>query len=224
MDDRTTSGLRACATNNGALAAMLLACLAGCSEKLTTKRWMEDVKLDDGTIIQVQREVTFNESNALGGGAYNSVEQASTIHFTGNLENFPPWSVPLLAHTLYKDTSTQEWVVVAITSSCDVWHARGAPNPPYWEYRLGSHGWRQVPLSAASVGHRSNLLRRYQKDLPTGTITLSQKDALQTEEKTLEQMTKPERTFRLVLGERDEEGYGCGKSTGVPSNGDTQSR
>ena len=180
------------------------AVLVGCSAKVTTKEWVEEVQFDDGSMIRIQREVTFNETNALGGGAYNSVEQASTLKFTGDLAGLPAWSVPLLAHTLYRDAATMDWVVVAITSSCDVWHALGAPNPPYWEFRLGATGWREVPLSSASVGRRSNLLRRYQLELPSGLISVAQKAQMDKDIKRLDQMTKPERMFRIVLGDTEQ--------------------
>jgi hypothetical protein len=178
------------------ITAMAVLMLASCSESITTRRWTEDSK-----VIRIQREVTFNETDALGGGAYNSVEQASVLRFTGENASLPAWNVPLLAHTLYRDLATGEWVVVAITSSCEVWRARGAPNPPYWEYRLGPQGWRQVPLSPASTGRHRNLLSRYQLELPMGLITLPQKAELDKDIKTLEQMTMTERKYRIVMAE-----------------------
>ncbi len=89
-----------------ALSTIVLVPLLSCCASHSTKRWTEEIKLDDGTIMQVQREGRFNETNALGGGAYNSIEQDSSIRFTGTLAALPPWSVSLRAHTLYKDSST----------------------------------------------------------------------------------------------------------------------
>ena len=49
------------------LASIVLVPLANCSARDSTKHWTEEVTLDDGSVILVRREVTFSETNALGG-------------------------------------------------------------------------------------------------------------------------------------------------------------
>jgi hypothetical protein len=128
----------------------------------THRSWTEDVLLEDGLSIVVKRSVTLNESNSWSGDAHNATELEATIAFTGELKGLPVWSVPLMALVLYRDAAAQgQWVVVATTTTCDVWSARGEPRPPYWEFRLGEAGWQETPLSASSLGRSTNLYLRY---------------------------------------------------------------
>jgi hypothetical protein len=126
------------------------------------KIWTEDILLDDGSTIVVKRSVTFNESAAWGGGSYNAVETAATLTFTGELAKLPSWNVPLRPMVLYRDkTAGDQWVIVAYSTSCEVWSARGEPVPPYWEYRLTEAGWKEVPLSKSSMGRTGNVFTGY---------------------------------------------------------------
>ncbi len=139
------------------------------------RRWTEDVLLDDGTTIVVKRSVTFTESNSWSGDAYNAIESAATIAFTGDLTALPPWSAPLMALVMYRDAATEEWVIVATTTSCQVWNRRGFPPSRYWEYRLSHREWREVSLTPASIGRSANLLHRYQERLGTKHITIAER-------------------------------------------------
>lgn len=126
------------------------------------RSWTEEVLLEDGSTIVVKRSVTFSESNSWSGDAYNATELSATIAFTGDLQNLPVWNVPLMPLVLYRDTAAQgQWALVASTTTCDVWSTHGEPRPPYWEFRLGKAGWREVPLSAASLGRPTNLYLPY---------------------------------------------------------------
>lgn len=67
----------------------------------TTRHWTEDVLLDDGSTVVVERSV-----------AFNAVETEATLAFTGKESGLPVWSAPLMALLLYRDPATQEWVIV----------------------------------------------------------------------------------------------------------------
>jgi len=155
--------------------------LAGCSISGSDRRWTEDVQLDDGRMIQVKREVAFVESNAIGGGAYNAVETSSSIEFTGDLSTVRTWRESLMALVLYFDKSTQEWVVVATTTSCEVWSKRNKPRPMYWEFRLRQGGWQETPLSPKSIGLEANLLHRYLSALKVKHISVEERKRLETD-------------------------------------------
>jgi hypothetical protein len=143
----------------GALVAIaLIACSSANQEE---HRWTEDVSLEDGTIVQIERHVTFDETNALGGGAANAVERQATLQFTGELAALPPWDYPRRALVLYRKKDSGTWIIVATSSSCGVWQSDGAPHPPYWEYELLAGVWRKVPLRQESVGRSPNLFYRY---------------------------------------------------------------
>ena len=184
------------------LAAVYVALLLGCSgSSIVTREWTEDVLLDDGKTIQVKRTVRFKESNSWSGDSYNAVEHDATIAFTGELAQLPMWQEPLMAMVLYQDSQTSEWVVVARTTSCQLWAERGKPKPPYWEYRLKESAWHQTPLSASSLGRPANLLHRYQAKLPSGHITLTERRRLESD--------AMNRAYREIWGDPDQ--YVCGE-------------
>lgn len=155
----------------GALFLALLP-VSGCTGEVE-RRWTEDVELDGGKVIEVDRHVKFTESNSISGDAYSSTNLESALTFKGELSELPAWSVPLVPILLYRDMTKSEWVIVAVTSSCDVWADRGSPVPPYWEFRLISGRWAESPLSQASIGRRTNLFFDYEPDLPTHKISVA---------------------------------------------------
>lgn len=160
----------------------------------TTRHWTEDVLLDDGSTVVVERSVAFNETNSWGGDAYNAVETEATLAFTGDLSGLPEWSAPLMALLLYRDqTRGGQWVIVATTTSCYVWNLRGEPPSMYWEYRLGPQGWQEVMLSPTSVGRTANLLHRYQQKLGTRHITAADRAARESD-------TRIARRFVVIEG------------------------
>lgn len=164
------------------------------------RHWFEEVDLGDGRVIQVERSVTFNVSNSLGGGAYNAIELEATIKFTGELAKLPPWSQPLMALVMYQDKETQEWVIVATTTSSDVLLQRGKPCPSYWEFHLESQGWREVPLSRASIGLPGNLLHLYQQHLGTNYISISTRKHREVPNRSFEAMNSIEKSYWKILG------------------------
>ena len=147
----------------------------GCTPGKVTREWSEEVALDDGRIITIDRYVAFRESNSWAGDAYNATEIRSTISFRGELSKLPDWDVPLIPILLYKDASSDDWVVIATTSSCEIWSARGRPEPPYWEYRANPGGWRPASLSTGAFGRKSNLFFTYEDKLPEKKITDAEK-------------------------------------------------
>lgn len=184
--------------------------LVGCDlhPKPITREWTEDALLEDGSTIVVKRTVSFNETNSWSGDAYNAVETDATISFTGELSKLPPWRAPLMALVLYQDKETKEWVVVAISSSCDVWNRRGRPRPPYWEFRLDAKGWRETSLSQASIGRSGNLLHRYQSDLKTKHITVEGRKEREVPGRPFNAMSPTEKTFWVVQETVDP--FNCG--------------
>lgn len=166
----------------------------------TTRHWTEDVLLDDGSTIVVERSVTFNETNSLAGDTYNAVETEATLAFTGDLAGLPVWSAPLMALLLYRDqTRAGQWVIVATTTSCHVWNLRGEPPSMYWEYRLGPQGWQEVMLSPTSIGRRTNLLFSYQQNLGARHITVADREARESD-------TRIAKTYREILAVQE---YPC---------------
>ena len=142
------------------------------------RTWSEEVALDDGSVITIDRHVEQQLSNALGGGAFNARETKSTVSFRGELSSLPTWDVPLTPLLLYRDPERSEWVIVATTTTCEIWRARGAPEAFYWEFRLKSTEWVEAELSETSFERRTNLLFEYSRPLPARHITLATKAEL----------------------------------------------
>lgn len=179
----------------------LLLCGCDLRQSPTTREWTEDVLLEDGTTIVVKRTVSFKETNSWSGDAYNAVETDATISFTGELASLQPWRAPLMALVMYRDKEAMEWVVVAISSSCEVWNRRGRPRPPYWEFRLDAGGWRETPLSQSSIGRSGNLLHRYQADLKTTHITVEGRKEREVPGRPFNAMSPTEKKYWTVMSE-----------------------
>jgi hypothetical protein len=159
-------------------ALALTLCLASCGfGGPTQKRWTEDVLLDDGSTVLIKRTVSYQESSAWGGGSYSAVEGVATLELSGAHEGWTVWSVPLIPMVLYRDSAASgQWVVVATTTSCEVWNARGGPVPPYWEYRLTDNGWKEAPLSESSLGRPANVFSGY-TSLESKHVTVREQQA-----------------------------------------------
>lgn len=163
-----------------AAAVVVIAMIAaGCDSLRSGDRtWSEEVALDDGTVITIDRHVEQLMSNALGGGAFSAKEKKSTLSFRGDLAALPTWDVPLMPLLLYRDTETSEWVIVATTTACEVWHERGKPESLYWEFRQRGTEWVEVDVSETSFERRTNLLFEYSQPLTASHITLATKAQL----------------------------------------------
>ena len=163
--------------------ALFLTSLLGACEFLTgqaTRVWSEEVALDDGRVITIDRHVEFEESDSITREAYSSIESRSTLSFRGDLSSIPTWDVPLIPLVLYRDEDTSAWVIVATTRHCDVWRTRGKPSPLYWEFRSNDGAWTETPLSQSSFGRKTNLFMMYERKLRSSFFTLALKAALQS--------------------------------------------
>jgi hypothetical protein len=166
---------------HGLLSAILILVgitFLGCSSSnREERRWTEEVQLEDGSTVHIERYVAFDATNAMGGGAYNAVETKATLKFTGELASLPAWDFPRAALVLYRSIKTGNWVVVSMSSSCQVWRREGKPKPPYWQSELVEGQWKQVPVSPKSIGKKTNLFYSYwENDFPrhvTSQITNS---------------------------------------------------
>jgi hypothetical protein len=105
--------------------------------------------------------------------------------------------MPLL---LYHDSQTSEWVIVATTTACEVWIARGNPESFYWEFRVRGSGWIEEPMLAeTSFGRRTNLLFEYSQPLPSRHFTLASKAQLQSDGRIASMYRVIERGVRLCV-------------------------
>lgn len=148
--------------------------MEGCGK--VSRKWSEEVALDDGAVITIDRYVKFEESNSLAGDAYSAREIKSTLAFQQGHKETAIWDAPLVPILLYFEVGAKEWVVVATTSDCDAWVELGQPIPPYWEYRLTGGKWVQAKLSPESLGRKTNLFFNYDPSLPARHLSREIKD------------------------------------------------
>lgn len=184
-----------------ALAAVACGKSTPCARGVVDRNWVEDVRLDDGSIVRVRRTATLRITNSWVGDNYNAVELDATLVLMGE-QSMPVWSAQRIAMVLYRDAATEEWVLVTTTTSCTIWERNGKPKPPYWEYRLRDGAWQQVPLSAASIGRKANLLHVYDKELPDRVIRDAERQQLQGDKRIA-------RKYREVRGDPDT--FVCGE-------------
>jgi hypothetical protein len=141
--------------------------------------WTEDVQLDDGRITVIERHVELETTSALGGGAGNAVETRAVLSLRDE-RSIPDWEYPLRPLVLYRDAATKEWIIVASTSSCDLWRRRGSPPGAYFEFRSAGGWWKPVDLSPASIGRQANLLFEVAEEKLPEHITVAEKHARQS--------------------------------------------
>lgn len=166
---------------------VLLLAVASCGFFAKTRSWTEDVQLDDGSVIVIERYVKFETSNSWAGDAPGALDRRATLRFTEALSDLPTWDVALTPMVLYRAASTGEWVIVATTDNCDVWFARGKPFPPYWEYHVDARQWRQRPLSAASEDRPANLFIDYRLENLPRHVSVAYKQPSLTDRNVMEQ-------------------------------------
>ena len=171
-----------CAQNmRWALLLIFAAMGAGCgSAGHMEQTWTEDVQLEGGSkMIVLERHVDLELTSAWGGGAGNAVETRSVLRIQGE-RMMPDWDYPLKPLVLYRDAATKEWVIVASTNSCELWHERGSPPGRYFEFRSGGGWWKPVDLASASIGRKANLLYGLADGKLPKHITLEEKRARQS--------------------------------------------
>lgn len=87
---------------------VLLQSVAGCGFYGDKERtWTEDVLLDDGTQLQIQRHVKFTDHNSLAQDSYGAVESEATLQVLDKYSTLPVWSDALIPLLLYRDSATR---------------------------------------------------------------------------------------------------------------------
>lgn len=155
-----------------AAAALSVLLLGACGFSGTgTQSWPEDVDLGDGRILSIDRKIVWTTSDP---GRVRSV-----LELHDGPKALPAWDEALTPLIVYQDAATGEWAVVAIATRCGDSVAPGRPAGRYREFRLQQEGWRQVELSAASIGRDSNLFVGDFKNLPAHVTVAAKQVARQ---------------------------------------------
>ena len=131
--------------------------LTGCGK--VDISWIEDVALQDGTLLVMKRGAQGKKLGEIGGsGGWETTQMTLEIESPKVTTNPPIWSERWVPMLLDYDAQTKEWFVVATFYTCTDWYDLGRPKLPYVKYRAKGGHWEQVPLSAELFGRKANLL------------------------------------------------------------------
>ncbi|MBA3058072.1 hypothetical protein [Rhodoferax sp.] len=173
------------------MAFLLLLGLTGCGPKLST--WKEEVQLQSGAVLTVQRTISFMAYQpAGGGGGSNTPESSLLILAPASADNPTMWThPPLLPMVFDRDPDTGEWFIVATFYMCQAWYELGRPKLPYAEFRYRNGQWVQQPLSEKFIGRETNMLIPDQADV-------DRDHTLASKRKLMSEPTISERHLRVV--------------------------
>lgn len=141
-----------------AFLAMLIAVAGGCSSPERTA-WQEEVKLSDGRVIRVDRQITWITNQPLGQGK-NYITSATVLKPAVDPPGFafPAWRGDAEAVLLFDiDAANGSLFLVTYADTCQRYVSGGEPDPPYFEYRVRGDRWELVPFDAALVGRNANM-------------------------------------------------------------------
>lgn len=141
------------------LLVLCVALLNACGQ--VDLKWSEEVQLSSGKNIIVKRAAKGKKIGEIGGpGGWEQKEMSVEIDAKDSeIFNPPVWRTAYVPVLLDYDTSRKEWLIVATFYTCQGWYDLGRPKLPYVEYRVANDGqWRIVPLDAALIGRKANML------------------------------------------------------------------
>ena len=135
------------------------------------KEWTEEVLLSSNELLTVKRIASGKIYRELGGPT-SWIVSDSQITFEDSAA--PTWSGNLIP--LYISHDNLSWNIVATSNTCEQWHALGAPNPPYLQFKSQNGGpWEEAPLDPNLIGREANLVTPPGPDDERETITIRDK-------------------------------------------------
>ena len=121
--------------------------------------WREEVQLQSGEVIVIQRTAKFSE-NWIAGGGGGSFNRGMTIEFDSpdKPDNPVIWSGLYVPMILDRDPDTNEWMIIATFYHCDSWYDIGRPALPYTAYRYRGGKWLQQSMEPKWIGRTANVI------------------------------------------------------------------
>ena len=137
--------------------AALSLLVAACGD--STYAWREQVLLQEGQQVLVERTARFRENWVAGGGG-GSFNKGMTLRVIHGPMPMPQstWDERFVPIVLERDLGNGEWVVIATFFHCDSWYELGRPSLPYVEFRHREGGWTRQALNPQWIGHPANVL------------------------------------------------------------------
>lgn len=121
-------------------------------------KWDEEVQLQSGEVIVIQRTAKFSESG-MADGRGKSPSQAMTIQFKSPKRPDTPatWSGSHAPMIIDRDPDTHEWFIIASTYSCDYKVDTEQPASLYMAYRYREGKWLQQSMNPKWAVRDTNL-------------------------------------------------------------------
>lgn len=122
--------------------------------------WKEEVQLQNGELLTVDRSIQFEFDRPIGGvGGSDVIESTLEISSPNRKDSPPQWRhPPFLPLVFDRDPDNNEWFIVATFYMCTDWYSLGRPKLPYTEFRYRNGTWIQLPLSEKLIGREGNIL------------------------------------------------------------------
>lgn len=139
---------------------LIVAALVGWWTATRPIQLTEEVRLANGTVIDIERTLKMTPLGEIGGaGGQTWVSNSLKIVKPALDAPAEPWHgakdvAPIL---LDRDPANGEWFVVATFITCEAWRNHGMPGPPYVEFRWRDSKWVQTSLSPYFIGRKANL-------------------------------------------------------------------
>jgi len=131
--------------------------LIACSK--SNFKWTEDVLLQDGQQITINRALEGLEALGGIGDAGGTEHKATTITFPTGLAGAPTTTLSTHFNPMVLNQTPQgQWYVLARIQMCEDWKQIGYPKLPYTQYNWVNGAWQQVPLDPVHIGEKANLL------------------------------------------------------------------
>lgn len=154
-------------------AMVILLALSACSRG--KGGWTEQVLLDGGEIVIVQKTEEYEKRMPIGDAA-QSFTLRGELKILDQTPDAPPWIDARNPILLLRDPATKEFVLVASTVDSRVWSRHGRPLNPYWMFRLRNSEWKEEPMADFVFGHATNLVVTYGRAEQKGSlVTLEDK-------------------------------------------------
>jgi hypothetical protein len=140
--------------------------------------WSEEVRLDDGRMLLVERTAQGKQFAELGGPkGWDQTEMSlSVVQAPDGVKAPPQWRDAYVPVLLDYQPQSESWSVLATFYYCEAWYELGRPIPPYIQYRsTKGSAWARVPLEERFIDRSTNLLTGPSSEGEPERVTLADK-------------------------------------------------
>lgn len=127
------------------LTVLAAALLSGCEWFERDLEWKQEVRLQDGRTVMVDRVSKVTGKRFPEGGNYDIYQSLAFTHPDTN-ERIA-WAPPEHSGPVMLDVDGPQAYVVVEAISVGDYNTLGCPNPPYFVYRYAGGRWMQIPIN-----------------------------------------------------------------------------